>query len=541
MGALKGLILSGGAGTRLRPITHTSAKQLVPVANKPVLFYGIEALVDAGITEIGIIIAPETGDEIREAAGDGSRSAPRSPTSPRTSPPASPTRCSPRRTSSATRRSSCTSATTCCATGSPTWSAPSASTSPEALILLTQVPDPWHYGVAELDGDTRRPPGREAEGPAERHGPGRRLHVHPGDPRRRALDRALGARRARDHRRDPAPDRRRLAGREPHGRAAGGRTPASSPTCSRRTAWCSRTSSAGSTCELDDASRVEGRVVIAAGAVLERSVVRGPAVIGAGARIIDSYIGPYTSIDAGRRGDRLGGRALDPARRRRASATSPSRIEASLLGRNVKLTRGDGMPKTLRMIVGDQVGDHDPVRRSAADEGAGHRRRRACSARTRSRRSPRRGHVGRSASPRRARHHRCGRGRGRDRRAAPGRGRQLRRVDRRRRRRGRRARRDAGQRHRGGDRRGHRRRPRRRASSTSPATTSSTARRAAAYVESDLPARDLGLRALEAGRRDLDADRQPAPLHRPLVVALRDRRARTSSRRCCASAPSSPR
>src|SRR5260221_11001472 len=73
MEPLKGLILSGGAGTRLRPITHTSAKQLVPVANKPVLFYGIEALVEAGVTEIGIIIAPETGDEIRAVAGDGSQ------------------------------------------------------------------------------------------------------------------------------------------------------------------------------------------------------------------------------------------------------------------------------------------------------------------------------------------------------------------------------------------------------------------------------------------------------------------------------------
>jgi glucose-1-phosphate thymidylyltransferase len=69
---LKALILSGGSGTRLRPITHTSAKQLVPIANKPVLFYAIEAVRDAGITDVGIIVG-ETAEEVKAAVGDGSQ------------------------------------------------------------------------------------------------------------------------------------------------------------------------------------------------------------------------------------------------------------------------------------------------------------------------------------------------------------------------------------------------------------------------------------------------------------------------------------
>ncbi len=68
---MKALVLSGGAGTRLRPITHTSAKQLIPIANKPILFYGLEKIQKAGIKEVGLIIG-KMNDDIEDAVGDGS-------------------------------------------------------------------------------------------------------------------------------------------------------------------------------------------------------------------------------------------------------------------------------------------------------------------------------------------------------------------------------------------------------------------------------------------------------------------------------------
>ena len=350
MEGLKGLILSGGKGTRLRPITHTSAKQLVPVANKPVLFYGIEAMAEAGISEVGVIIAPETGDEIREAAGDGERFGVQITYIEQDAP---------------------LGLAHAVLTGEPfLGDSPFVMylgdnllrngivdlveqfkrEEPDALILLTPVKDPWNYGVAELDDGRVK---KLVEKPKEPQTDLALVGVYMFTPSifdaARAIEPSwrdeLEITDAIQHLVDGG---RRVDPHIVHG-------------------WWKDTGQVQDMLEanrliLDDLehridgevseSQIEGRVVVEAGATLERATVRGPAIIGRGCHVADAYIGPYTSIGEDVR--------IEHAELEHSIVLAGStirdlegRLEASLIGRNVTISRSPALPRAYRFVVGD--------------------------------------------------------------------------------------------------------------------------------------------------------------------------------------------
>jgi glucose-1-phosphate thymidylyltransferase len=350
MRELKGLILSGGKGTRLRPITHTSAKQLVPVANKPVLFYGIEAMAAAGIREVGIIIAPETGDEIRAATGDGSRFGVEITYIEQEEPLGLAHAVLTAETFLGESPFVMYLGDNLLQGGITDLVEAFRSHEPDALILLTPVLDPENYGVAELnDGRVERlvekpsepatdlalvgvymftPIVHEAARAIEPSGRGE-LEIT--DAIQHLVD---GGRRVEPHvvqgwwkdtgRLEDILEANRLVLENVETRVDG---------------------------ELID-SQIDGRVTVEAGARLERSTVRGPAIIGAGARLVDCYVGPYTAIGANCE--------IETAEVEHSILLAGSsvrglagRMESSLLGRNVQIARDHRQPRAYRFMVGD--------------------------------------------------------------------------------------------------------------------------------------------------------------------------------------------
>jgi glucose-1-phosphate thymidylyltransferase len=351
MEQLKGLILSGGKGTRLRPITYTSAKQLVPVANKPVLFYGIEAMAAAGIREVGIIIAPETGGEIRDAAGDGEQFGVKITYIEQDAPLGLAHAVLTAEPFLGSDPFVMYLGDNLLQGGIEDLVANFRRNQPEALILLTRVPDPQNYGVAELNAEGGVT--QLVEKPAEPATDLALVGVYMFTPRIHEAARSI----------------------RPSGRgeleitdAIQWLVDAQHPVESHVVrGWWKDTGRLDDMLEanrliletlerrvdgeLTD-SQIDGRVVVEAGAVLERSTVRGPAVIGAGARLVDAYIGPYTAIG---RNCTIDSAEIEHSILLEGSSVKglDGRMESSLLGRDVVIARGERQPRAYRFMVGD--------------------------------------------------------------------------------------------------------------------------------------------------------------------------------------------
>jgi len=350
MQSLKGLILSGGKGTRLRPITHTSAKQLVPVANKPVLFYAIEAMAGAGIDHVGIIIAPETGAEIRQAAGDGSRFGVKLTYILQDEPAGLAHAVLTAEPFLGDSPFVMYLGDNLLQGGIEDLVAAFRDDRPDALILLTPVPDPESYGVAELsDGAVVRLVEKPREPKTNLALVGVYMFtatVH--DAAKSIEPSARGELEITDAIQRLVDEGKRV---EPHIVKGWWKDTGRLDDMLEANRLVLDTIQTRIEGELID-SQLDGRVVVEAGARLERSSVRGPAIIGAGARLSDCYIGPYTAI----------GEECEISRAevehsilltRSVVRDLDGRMESSLLGRNVKIGRDRRQPRAYRFMVGD--------------------------------------------------------------------------------------------------------------------------------------------------------------------------------------------
>lgn len=347
---MKGLILSGGKGTRLRPLTYTSAKQLVPVANKPVLFYGVEALVEAGIREIGVVVG-DTHAEIRAALGDGSKFGARITYIEQDAPRGLAHAVLISESFIGAQPFVMYLGDNLLNKGIVPFVEQFVREQPAAQILLTPVPDPQMFGVAELTGGKvkrlvekpKAPIGNLALvgvymfGPeiftsVKRIKPSLRNELEITDAIQDLIDRGL---RVTPHLVDGWwKDTGKLEDMLEANRLV-------LDTFDRRIEGT-----------YDADSRIEGKVIIEKGAVIEQSVVRGPAIIGARAHITRAYIGPFTSImnDVTIRESEIEHSIVLEGSVIQDLGT---RVADSLIGKNVKINRIPLKPTAYRFMLGD--------------------------------------------------------------------------------------------------------------------------------------------------------------------------------------------
>ncbi|MGH2585761.1 MAG: glucose-1-phosphate thymidylyltransferase [Dehalococcoidia bacterium] len=348
---LKGLVVSGGKGSRLRPFTYTGAKQLVPIANKPVLFYGVEQLVAAGITDIGVVVG-DTGAQVEEALGDGGRFGARFTYLHQEQPLGIAHTLVVARDFLGDSPFVMFLGDNFLRGGIQGLVERFTTEAPAAQVQLVRVPRPQEFGVAVLSPDGRLE--RLVEKPADPPSdlviiglymfqpvvhevvatlrPSARGELEITEAIQGLIDRSVrvDACPVEDHWIDTgrmgdilAANRLVLEILEPavHG-------------------------------DVDGASRVDGRVVIEPGAQVRNSVIEGPAIIGAETVLEHAYVGPFTSIyhHCYVRDAELAGSVV--LERTRIEAVS-QRIEGSLIGRDVRLTGATRRPRGYRLMLGD--------------------------------------------------------------------------------------------------------------------------------------------------------------------------------------------
>lgn len=352
---MKALVLSGGRGTRLRPITYTSAKQLVPIANKPILFYVLESVAAAGIREVGIVVG-DTHGEIRSAVGDGGNWGFHVTYIPQEAPLGLAHAVKISEPYLGREPFVMVLGDNLLRDGIAPFVEEYQRVRPNTQILLSKVKEPQRFGVAELEE------GRVVS-----------LVEKPAVPK---SDYALVGVYLFDHTIFEA-----VHHISPSWRGELEITDAIQYQIDRGyvvlphivTGWWKDTGRLEDILEanrlildtletkleghLDPESVVEGKVVIEVGAEIIRSIIRGPAIIGRGCRVVNAFIGPFTSIGADT--EIIHSEVAHSVILERVKIVEiGARVEDSLIGKNVQISRSPDRPAVLRLMLGDnsQVG-----------------------------------------------------------------------------------------------------------------------------------------------------------------------------------------
>lgn len=349
---LKGLVLSGGRGTRLRPLTHTAAKQLVPVANRPILFYVLDNLSEAGIRDVGIIISPETGKAIQQAVGDGGRWGMKVEYIMQEQPLGLAHAVKVARAFLGTDPFIMYLGDNLIGSGIRGFCENFEKSTADAHILLKEVSEASSFGIAEIDGDGKVI--RLVEKPKEPRSNLALVGIYFFSSRiHEAIDRIRPSWRGEleitDAIQELLQQGRIVLSHRLDGwwLDTGKKDDLLTANTVVLDEWVKRRIDG----EADSRSQLTGRVQLGNGSRVVNSTVRGPAVIGENVLIEDSFVGPFTSIG---NGCRIVSSVLEHCvLLENARIEHVDRLEDSLIGRNSAVIKNYNTHQAYRLMIGD--------------------------------------------------------------------------------------------------------------------------------------------------------------------------------------------